>query len=552
MIEKINQMFIKINQDKKLKTLISGVIFAVGIIVVMAYIVLFERNEVNSDYTDTLLWAYESIKGRSVYNHNFYYAYMLPFGGSLIMGIPALIWGFSYKAHVVGMLLFAMIMSIALYIFYKTVFKSLNAGLCLTGFTLTLFTCTKNMRLIFWGHVIQYSLGILMLCIAFYLIDKVFDDEEEISLKNRRVVLLFVFSLLCMTNGVNIAPFYLMPLLFGVILEALSDKNCLFGDKKFNQVIRLSLLLLIAGVLGYCINVLLQRGIDKTYVDTLMSYRTVDTWFFSVRELLATWCSLGVDGIASGEEILSLNGVMAGCMYVFSLLILIIPCVALAHISKIESRLIRILIFAHHIIVLTTWLMVSVILTDNIGHEWRWGGAYASAIITSLVFIVWSLSKKDLKRWGVILCAFLAVAGLLIVSKITKLDRTYGANNIDRVKDTLIENGLSYGYADFWDANAITMLSNSKVKARAIELDVFENGGAVQRAVPYRYQSEEEWYNDQPGVERYFVYLSSTGYEMCPPELKNAAVDTIITEGNGCILVYNNNIFSNGESIYDR
>ena len=133
------------------------------------------------------------------------------------------------------------------------------------------------------------------------------------------------------------------------------------------------------------------------------------------------------------------------------------------------------------------------------------------------------------------------------------LDKSYGANNLDRVKDTLLANNLSYGYADFWDANAITMLGDDSVRVRAIELDVFEDNQVKERAVPYRYQTEEAWYCDQQGVDNYFVFLRCSAYDRCPGELRNAAQEIIEIDGSlGYILVYDQNIFKDGESIYDR
>lgn len=558
MIEKFDEMINEIQTNKKVRFVFSALVFFIGVIAAISYIYFYERTEVNSDYTDTLLWAYESIKGRCVYNDDFYYAYMLPFGGSLIMMIPALLFGFTYKAHMLGMMLFVFVLAVVFFSFFKMIFNDICRGLYLSGLSLMLFLCSENMRLIFYGHIIQYSLGIVMVCTALLILNKVLSTDLVTKTEKKKeicifLLLLFVFTLLCMTNGVNIAPFYFAPVLLGVILEAFLDKNCKFGDDKFKRTLLIGALLVIAGALGVILNAYLKRNIDATYVDTLMSYRPVNEWFFSTRELLATWCNLGVGEVPIGEKIASINGIRIGLMYVFSLLLLVIPVIGLCCYNKINSQIIRIQIIAHHVILIVTWLMISVIQTENIGHEWRWGGAFASSIITSVVLVLCCIDNINIKRWGICANAFMLISAFLVVVCLGRLDKSYGANDLDRIKDTLIANDLSYGYADFWDANAITMLSNDLVKVRAIELDVFEDNQVKERAVPYRYQTEEAWYRDQDGVDRYFVFLRYSAYDRCPDELKNATQDIIEIDGGiGYILIYDHNIFKDGESIYDR
>lgn len=557
MVDRLRNMINEIQTNTKVRLLFSILVFLIGIIAAISYICFYERTEVNSDYTDTLLWAYESIKGKCVYNNGFYYAYMLPFGGSLIMMIPVLLFGFTYKAHMLGMVLFVFILAAVLVAFYKMIFNAISRGFYLSGLSLLFFLCSRNMRLIFYGHIIQYSLGITMVCIALLIISKVLhSDITTYAERKKRAIylsLLFLFTLLCMTNGVNIAPFFFAPVFIAVMLEAFLDKNCNYGDEKFKKTLLIGGLLIISGLMGFLLNSFLKRNIDTTYVDTLMSYRPVNEWFFSTRELLATWCNLGVGEVQMGEQIASLNGIRVGMMYIFSLLILVIPAIGVCCYNKINSQIIRIQVIAHHVILIVTWLTVSVIQTENIGHEWRWGGAFASAVITSVILVSCCIDNNDMRRWGILANTFILISAVLVVVYVRGLDKSYGANNLDRVKDTLLSNNLSYGYADFWDANAITMLSDDSVRVRAIELDVFEDNQVKERAVPYRYQTEEAWYCDQQGVDKYFVFLRCSAYDRCPGELKNAAQEIIEIDGGlGYILVYDHNIFKDGESIYDR
>ena len=82
------------------------------------------------------------------------------------------------------------------------------------------------------------------------------------------------------------------------------------------------------------------------------------------------------------------------------------------------------------------------------------------------------------------------------------MPKDYGRDNdLHLLAQKLEEEGLTYGYATFWRSQAITLLSDSKVKTREIlvEKDGIETD---------KYQSQGAWYEDQEGVSEYFVLLS--------------------------------------------
>ena len=71
--------------------------------------------------------------------------------------------------------------------------------------------------------------------------------------------------------------------------------------------------------------------------------------------------------------------------------------------------------------------------------------------------------------------------------------------------DAATTEGLEYGYATFWYSQAVTVLSDSQVRVRNITAD--KNGVRGRH-----YQSSLNWYNDQEGVDEYFVILSAKEY----------------------------------------
>jgi hypothetical protein len=113
-----------------------------------------------------------------------------------------------------------------------------------------------------------------------------------------------------------------------------------------------------------------------------------------------------------------------------------------------------------------------------------------------------------LSRVCSLVLAVIIASSLVFAKEIDKLPADYGRDNTNhRLAEFLVSEGLEYGYATFWYSQAITVLSNSEVTVR--NMDVNKRDGVVGR----HYQSSLNWYNDQEGVEEYFVILSPKEYE---------------------------------------
>ena len=112
-----------------------------------------------------------------------------------------------------------------------------------------------------------------------------------------------------------------------------------------------------------------------------------------------------------------------------------------------------------------------------------------------------------LSRVSALFLAVVIASSLVFAKEVKALDPEYGRDNTNhRLAEFLVEEGLEYGYATFWYAQAITVLSDSEVRVRNMQID--DDDGVVGR----HYQSSLDWYNDQEGVGEYFVILSSSEY----------------------------------------
>ena len=108
--------------------------------------------------------------------------------------------------------------------------------------------------------------------------------------------------------------------------------------------------------------------------------------------------------------------------------------------------------------------------------------------------------KRVCLRLGVILSAVIVMFGAVNFNEIRKMPRDY-EHPLEAVANDLEAHGLEYGYATFWRSQALTMLSDSKVRVR--ETLVKSDG-----VITDYYQSSRLWYEDQPGIDKYFIMLS--------------------------------------------
>lgn len=113
---KEKEVYIKKMISKIFKWL-SFLYVAVAILVAMYYIVFQMAYFIHADYTDTLLWAQASYEAGRLLNPDFIYAAVIPFGGNIIMLPGFMLFGFSLKAQIFGMALFAILFMLAFWFF---------------------------------------------------------------------------------------------------------------------------------------------------------------------------------------------------------------------------------------------------------------------------------------------------------------------------------------------------------------------------------------------------------------------------------------------------
>ncbi|MCR4923760.1 MAG: hypothetical protein K5931_07100, partial [Lachnospiraceae bacterium] len=147
-------------RDKKLlcKNILTSLVLIAGVGLVLFYIFFKERTEYHVDVTDTLLWGAAMLDGGSIYNPDFWYAYNIPFSGAILMIPFVKAFGITYLTQMLGMAAFAMVFVIALYFCLRALSFEHFQCAAVTGLLMIFLCASKVTRMIFFCHVIHYSL----------------------------------------------------------------------------------------------------------------------------------------------------------------------------------------------------------------------------------------------------------------------------------------------------------------------------------------------------------------------------------------------------------
>ena len=129
-----------------------------------------------------------------------------------------------------------------------------------------------------------------------------------------------------------------------------------------------------------------------------------------------------------------------------------------------------------------------------------------------VLFLILTLSQKPGWSKAPIVSLCIAAVGACFVTSAypafvemgisSKFDRSTARHHaLDGLKDFLLENGLHYGYAKFWNAGVLSVLSDEKLLVRPIVMD-------QGRPKPDRWLSSNRWY--RPGAWKGETFLLLT------------------------------------------
>lgn len=515
----------------KLLALISGFV-ALGL--VLYFIIFVSKGFYHADCADTILWAQATVDGKAIMNPDFYYAAILPFGGQLIMVPFVAIFGYGMLAQIIGMTIFALLLTFAIVYFCKSIDFNCRWISLTVAFMLLIFSSSEKLREIFWCHIIYYSLGALFLLIGLGL---VFNLLKRETLSKKHYILLFIWSSLCSINGSQSFTLYTLPVIGALFAERFFDLNTPLLSKKNKREWLIILNLATSIVVGLILAKIINQGITSDYQNLYSSFDSPDNWTQNIGSLLPSILSLCGARPTSTIALFSPQGILLLIRIIGILIIVITPFIMLALYKKITNKIYRITLFAH--IFITCFILLAWTFGKLNSAAWRLSPILVTGSLLTFIFIKWIIGQKEYSR----LAAFLSIpAFFMIISFISELSYTFIDNQTEdnrkfiAIGEYLENEGLEYGYATFWNSNIITLLTDSKVKTICVHKD----GNNLYLS---DYQVNKNWYHDNR-YSTYFLLLTNDEYLSYKKSSEYEEPQEIKYHLDYSILIYDHNIMT--------
>ncbi len=532
----------KINFKELFTLRTLSILFAVfAFMVVGYYIVSPAKGEFHADCTDTIMWAQATYESGKAFDENFGYACLLTFGGHWLMVPLISVFGVSMETHVAGMFIYFLLFCGSLFGMLKTMKVSNEWALLSVSFTILMVSCSEKLREIFWGHIIYYSLGVLYSFIGLMLIFKIINMiEDKKSLKKIGIfaLMLFVWCVLAGANQLEILTLFLLPALGAVVMERFFCFEKYSSKSEIFKNIALIGVIAVGTVAGYLLGGKLIGDIKAGYASGHSSLSATDTWAEHIDVLFPDIVHLLGSGNVDGIQLMSAEGIKALIIIVMAVWVIFAPLVLTLLFPKMKQRNLRIFVIFYWLV--TALVMIGFICGKLSSANWRLSPVLCLAIVMNLVLAYFIAEHTDKKRLAIIALAPIICISMFTSSEILKMENDpMKSSRLYRISDFLQEKGLTYGYATFWNANSVTVITGEDVKVRSI--DVNDEGEYIKRL----YQSNEAWFEDQPNQEEYFLMLEEWEYEKLrngKNEIFKQSYEQYEAE-NYTILVFKKNIF---------
>lgn len=509
---KLKEVVSSIDFPKRLLLFFGVMAGVLGLYTVLYYIIGPSEGYLHSDCTDSLFWALATHESGEVVSPDFHYAAILPFGAS-VWYIPLIsLFGVSMKTQIIGMVIFALLFALSIVFLCRSLKWSWPASFVAMSAVLLAVSGSDKLREIMWGHTIYYSLGLLLLFFGLGLAIRVMEcrllKEGKIDVKSILWIVGYgIFTMLSATNGSQVLVLCVLPIAGAVFCERFFDTEVKIFDNKNLRAIFVILVAGIATLLGLKMLSVWKGDITAGYQDAYSTYSPINEWINNVLILPTQYFSLIGITIEPNAPLMDKASVMNLIKIATGILILLLPLIGFFFYKKYKHASTKIVLWAN--LIVAAFVLMGWVFGRLSNAAWRLTPVFGFAIFTTVAILRDLLGSKDaLMRFSCICTAAMICFCGLNMSAILKMPKDYGRDNdLHMLAEKLEEEGLDYGYATFWYAQAITLLSDNQVKTRNINVD-------TNSITKYTYQSNYSWFEDQPGQEEYFLLLTKHEYAL--------------------------------------
>ena len=538
-----------------LLTLIVALPVIMAVAAAVYYIFGPAEGHFHADSADTLYWANASFESGKILDPTFRYAAVLPFSASLWMTPLIAVFGFTMTAQNIGMMIFVLVFCASLGYFCRRAEMSVGWCTLSVGMTLMILSSSDKLREVMLGHVIYYSLGLVLFFLIAGLMLSVssrgaalMSASPEAAPTSKKLlfglafIMLVVISAGAATDGAEIIVLATLPALGGVAAERIFDGNRRVFSRE-NIPAWIALLGVLAGTLcGVVILKMIARGVTADHTNIYSTYSDTGSWMDNLLRLPTDYIRLlGVE-TETGDAIFGTRSFVTVIRIIVCVILWVCPLAMFCLYRRIAYRATRVMLWSHTV-------LSGVILFGYIcGRLSDAGGRLSPMVGSAVVLAVFAgrelahcgrarlmaageAERSEAEdaaveepcpaqtngvfdgrielRTGLALLLLLCISAFASFGDIVGMPSDYGRDNeAHTVAAFLEENGLEYGYATFRNSNLLTPLTDSRVKVRGIAVSS-EDGIYTDL-----YQSSSRLYDESEHgkYEKYFILLSESEY----------------------------------------
>lgn len=527
----------------------NGFVYLMTIIAlapVIYYMLGPSEGYLHSDCVDTMTWAGATIDSGKLFSDTFNYPYLLPFGSTFFVYPFMLIFGFNLFAYRFAMIVFMLVLFAGILVVAKYMKWDKRLAVFAVAVEFMMLSSSQKMRELFWEHIIHYSLGaflaIVLIALMFAFLHEFesnnFSFNKDGKLSKKTVILavcMFLWSFFSAFDGLTTLTLSAIPVMGALLLTVLFDfKNNIF-NKKNSGIFTAFVIIVFATAIGGLVLSIVASDISANYGGAYSNIVDRSEWSTNMLKFLDQWTSLLGADYEIGGAITKGKNIFAAIKLAGAFVLFLTPVAALFMLPKL-NRNERIFTFYHWF--MTAFILYGYVFGSLSSVNWRLSPIVFSAVIVNV--IVWKIIwQKGTKRGAVLVASLVVASAVITLCQIFAMPADYGRDNDHHKAVELLESyGLDYGYATYWNANVLTLISNSNVEVRDVNLDEDEPRAGWLN-------SDKVWYDDQPDRDTYFFLLSNGEYNDMVARNHVILEDTreIIREGNWVVLVKDNNIF---------
>lgn len=385
---------------------------------------------------------------------------------------------------------------------HKSVFQ--NNGWLLS---LPLLFCGISMQYLdMFVFQAAYTLTVLLLVLGLTLFTK--GINADCSIANRGYFIGFCFFLLyAAAHGMRLVAYVSLPFIAAVVLYYIIE-HFYDGLDKVKATIKSPLLLIgllviltIGGLVMYYVilgRTRMSAGASTPNYISINSIADLQNNLFVLMQSLATWC-----GFEQEVPFYSFRGILNVLKLCMGAAIWFIgPVLYLKDYFQLtfQRKLVGLFFLVHTAINLYMMIFCRGLLTNTGDGRYLFTTQVLAMILLADVCLRYFIKTACLARCLVMLCMTVGVLSSGIIATYTYCKPQAVTAQYDLPK-FLVEQGLHYGYASFWNAGKNQVLSNHEVEIVSVLI-------APDGILPYRWLSAEHWYDPHNYTGETFLMLT--------------------------------------------